>query len=500
MEQQVEIAPQLEIEKPPAKSGGIDVEPVRWVFGFLLSGLWTTYLYIRNDLSKKDKRMWSLSLLVSAVLALWVNPNGFATSGLKEFLITTGIAFTILHGALFVGREIQLQVRLSKMRASVSKAREYHQHLKDWHAETDIDALVNYKPELKEKLWTNDEAFDAMEKIYGMWLENSKVFTKNNAFNLYALKDYIMEQKRSVEKVESYRYSFENWKSVKVNEDVQKWSKLVSPYLNTLNDAFFKETISYIELIQRQRDGIHRGVTGERMVINYLKDYESEMLPLYGNRFQSENGTVENDVLLFTERGIFALEIKNIMSAGNQRLKIARDGQTYEWKRDKKDDQENWVRSDHHKIFDQVNRHTVLTEKKLAEGFSNKQDLEIRSLIVIPNNNVEIINESLFDIIRPSQIATYIRKEPYRISKEQAIAMRDYMQSLDMGAGVFKFPDVEEYSLLLLKRLNLIHKVPFIRGLGDNIYALYHNNVAGKPLTRINYLKKMNMKRGKFVM
>ncbi|WP_031422549.1 nuclease-related domain-containing protein [Exiguobacterium sp. NG55] len=63
---------------------------------------------------------------------------------------------------------------------------------------------------------------------------------------------------------------------------------------------------------------LQRGVLGEQVVEKELLKYQGDYMTLFGNRIDmGEDGTVENDVLIFSENGIFTLEVKNIKSTGS---------------------------------------------------------------------------------------------------------------------------------------------------------------------------------------
>src|SRR5690606_35651455 len=153
--------------------------------------------------------------------------------------------------------------------------------------------------------------------------------------DISGIRSFIKERMQLANALKKRLAQIEKSSEFKPNKDIQKWIDKTNHYLEVASPKFFEDTLAYAESIQQRRNGIHRGIVGEREVMKYLQNFEDEFQPLYGVRFQSEKGTVENDALLFTERGIFSLEIKNIMSSGNQKLKVTRDGMAYEWRKDK---------------------------------------------------------------------------------------------------------------------------------------------------------------------
>lgn len=166
----------------------------------------------------------------------------------------------------------------------------------------------------------------------------------------------------------------------------------------------------------------------------------------------------------------------------------------YEWRKEK------WEPSPHQKIFDQVNRQIALTEKKLAERFPNNRATEIRPLIVIPNQNVEILNESLFDIVRPAQIPAFIRKAPIKAFKHEMDEIRSFLKGIDMGAGTFPYMDMDTVSKMLDQRLVFAIQLPALEVTSRIIYETYRKTIVSKQMKQANYLRKKNLVKGRIVL
>jgi hypothetical protein len=445
-----------------------------------VNGIWMLFQVIQKRLTNNDLSIWIGIVLISLIgtFTNWDNNNLLYDS----FFGTWFSLYTVLNGLWFLYREWTIHRIEGDLKERVKGVEKITRLFRE-----DDSIQQEYKIPNTEKKWTNDEAFAYYKTAYPKLLTLTNELTPNIHNNLYALKDYIREQK---EAFSDTRTRYEDIKTVHpyyANKHVQKWIRKASPYITTSTQLFFDETMELVDRFQKERDRNRRGVLGELIVQDYLKSYCEEFMPLYNTRFQSDEGTVENDALLFTARGIFSLEIKNINSTGRQKIKITRDGQWYDWRKD------GWERSNHNKIFDQVNRHTVLTEKKLAEFFSNLIDIEIRPLIVIPNDNVEIINESHFEIVRPSQIPVYIRNQPLRNSHEQGFKMREFIQEQDMGQGTFSFLDVESYEKEIQKRVAFIRSLEKVSKTTNEIHGFYEKEARNRTLRPLIYLRQNNM-------
>lgn len=179
---------------------------------------------------------------------------------------------------------------------------------------------------------------------------------------------------------------------------------------------------------------LKKGLDGEEVVRREVDKYRGELFPLYGNRIDmGDEGTVENDVLIFSERGIYTIEVKNIKSEGNQFLKISKDGIWYtrntvdgEWRRD-----ENST-----KIIDQVNRHVYLSQQFLLRHTQKR--ISVRPIIVISNDNVTIENETEWIVIRPNQIYSIVLRGGDILDETLIRECHDCFVRNDIGEAKFK--------------------------------------------------------------
>lgn len=189
---------------------------------------------------------------------------------------------------------------------------------------------------------------------------------------------------------------------------------------------------------------LKKGLDGENTVFQEVNKYNADYLSLFGNRIDTgAEGTVENDVLIFSEKGIYTIEVKNIKSEGNQFLKISKDGIWYtrrstetEWRHD-----ENST-----KIIDQVNRHVYLSQQFLLKH--TQERIPVRPIIVISNGNVTIENETTWVIVRPNQIYSIIQQGTDVMDEALVRECHDLFARSNMGEAKFK---VRDYGLAINK-------------------------------------------------
>lgn len=189
---------------------------------------------------------------------------------------------------------------------------------------------------------------------------------------------------------------------------------------------------------------LKKGLDGENTVFQEVNKYKADYLSLFGNRIDTgAEGTVENDVLIFSEKGIYTIEVKNIKSEGNQFLKISKDGIWYtrsstetEWRPD-----ENST-----KIIDQVNRHVYLSQQFLLKH--TQERIPVRPIIVISNGNVTIENETTWVIVRPNQIYSIIQQGTDVMDEALVRECHDLFARSNMGEAKFK---VRDYGLAINK-------------------------------------------------
>lgn len=223
-----------------------------------------------------------------------------------------------------------------------------------------------------------------------------------------------------------------------------------------------KQLIAAYESIQTkyhafngQRQALVTGAEGERIVQAELEKYADSYVTLYGNRIAYEEGrTVESDVLVFSEQGVFSVEVKNIKSRGDQAIKISKDGVWYA----RRHPNEAWqVDEQSSKIFDQMNRQVYGSQKFIFDQTGERKT--VHPVIVIANNNAHIENETDWRIIRPNQLYPVISKGPDTLTRETCLSLQALFRSHNLGQKAFKHFDYYGETEVLLDNAAFIHAV-----------------------------------------
>lgn len=259
-----------------------------------------------------------------------------------------------------------------------------------------------------------------------------------------------------------------------LTENLEKYdvSGFVSMMLSHDGNYFdrFNDVKYAWDSIHERHKGLGLGLDGERLVESEVSKYIDESRSLYGNRFQTDDdGTVENDVLVFGKSGIYSIEVKNILSEGDKYLKISKDGLWYV----KTSENASWnLNNKYSDIFKQVNRHIYHTEKVLSDVVG--RDVEVKSVIVIANNSVVIENESEWDIVRPNTLYMKIKETLDRslYSESELDDMVRFMKSIDLGEGKFL---LEDFSDSIDHMINWIDYYTMFVEMTKEMFDLYNN-------------------------
>lgn len=370
-----------------------------------------------------------IAIVISGfILNLFFQPYGDLSDLFWGFFIWVFLA----NGAIFAFREYLIFQKEKEYRKRVGSVGETL-----YEIEKSKPATISIQSELKTTWKTNEEAYRQYKEDFNRLRNGIQEHTTNEIKSEISIKEDLNRFSNIVSTASFKINDVFNCPTYQVKPELEDWlMKNALPVVDSAN-----EKITYLqhslEELKNGRMSIKTGVEGEILVENYLDDFKETLLPLYGVRFQSEKGTVENDVLLFTQQGVFSLEIKNIGASGNKAVKISKDGLWYE------KGYYDWKRSDRDKIFDQVNRHTALTERLIGQKFGFEDKFQVKSMVVIPNKNLEIENESIFQIVRPNQIIPLIREMPAILSKEECLELQQYVKSQDIGQAKFEHLDSE---------------------------------------------------------
>lgn len=389
----------------------------------------TTYLLKKawhRQLSKKHR----VHLIGMALLSFVLNLFFAEGSTLEGFLFKVAVGFFLFNGILFLYRELRILQKEDMYRKEVSGVHSIHERAKTIAIEHELPDGI-----MKTTRMTNEEAYEKNMASFKKLREAVQGDVEKDVTSVYPFIETLHQNFEVTNRAAFCIDDLLNAPFYRAHPKIEDWFSKTGESVVSTNRKRLAWLEKALVAFQNQKTSVQRGVEGERMVARYLSDFSETMMPLPGIRFQTSEGTVENDLLLFSAQGIFSLEVKNIGAFGDKRIKISNDGMWYEWKGG------YWKRSDKDKIFDQVNRHTALTEKVLFERFGLKDNLQVQSIIVIPNANVEIINESKFLVVRPNQLIPIIREQASILTMEERILCFDHMKSLDIGQGTFEFLD-----------------------------------------------------------
>lgn len=442
---------------------------------YLARNIESTFLGMKlmfgDNMTLTEKIVVSMTLFSGFLLNVLYYPKGT----LLGFIVGLFLVTTFVHGIPFAYRELRIR--------RIQKAYRHNVVFLD----DEIRDMTSIKPNTAEldthiprHLATNEESYVNYREALNVLKERLTPYIGGGVRSEISVKEDL-ERFRSVINTASFKMNdVFSCTDYQVNPNTETWLNEHVPEVirsATSKLDFLKETL---DVLMKERMAIKSGVEGEESVREYLKDFEDMLLPLYGTRFQAEKGTVENDALLFTETGIYSLEIKNIGASGDKTIRITKDGLWYE-----KFKSSDWKRSERDAIFDQVNRHTALTETLIREKFGRESKYMVKSIIIIPNKNLKIENESSFHIIRPSQIVSLIREMDVVLTHDECVAVSDFVKSKDIGQARYEHLDalayvkkiVETYESLqrdceFLKRTFIIQETYVERVTQNNLHEL----------------------------
>lgn len=193
--------------------------------------------------------------------------------------------------------------------------------------------------------------------------------------------------------------------------------------------------------LDKDRGIIFSGVAGEKMVEEEFDIYKDELEYFSNIRFEDDNLSVETDGLIVSDRGIFSIEIKNFKFP---KIKISKDGQ---WKKcyyGAGGTLEEEVMKD---VGSQMNRHIIITERLFNRHLKEqniKDKIEIKPMIIIANNQIEIENDSDMVIVRSSQIYNNFKKSDCNYSKKAISEIKKYIKDNKLSAKKYDIINYEK--------------------------------------------------------
>lgn len=294
---------------------------------------------------------------------------------------------------------------------------------------------------------TDDEVKESKENIFIRARDDAYIFLIDNLNT-----DYFKSIKNIINESNNWEYQFK-WKDLDKESRLMLFStRLITNYLHQKNkNLLFSYSSLRIQLLQlirnllneldKDKGIIFSGVSGEEMISNEFKIYNGELKYFSNVRFEENDTSVETDGLIISERGIFSIEIKNFKFP---KVIISKDGQ---WKKcyyGKGGNLEEEVMKD---VGSQMNRHIIITERLFNEHLKNKKikdKIEIKPMIIIANDKIEIENNSDMIIVRASQIYPNFKKSNCNYSKNAISEIENFINKNKLPAKKYNILNYEK--------------------------------------------------------
>lgn len=255
------------------------------------------------------------------------------------------------------------------------------------------------------------------------------------AFRKYENGDWVNEIRYDMEN--GFAIAEELPKSTYVTKELFELSQMVrrelsEPWKHYLEWEQKVGMSQNFQLFRSESIGITLGEAGEHRVADELKPYEGQVIILPNLRLEVEGESIENDFVLVSPYGVYALEVKNLGSGGSYGLYIEKDGR---WNKMRGNSLE-YMESPVH----QNERHILYLEKyiNLELGRDIDNYLRVQGIVVIANDRVDIKNESDNLILRYNNIMSTIRKQPVIMKEEDMKKIAEIL--LDAGLGPKEYP------------------------------------------------------------
>lgn len=215
----------------------------------------------------------------------------------------------------------------------------------------------------------------------------------------------------------------------------KKYNQFIAIYLNYIEERAV--------LLQDTSTRLTLGKRGEDLIDNYLSLYKGLFYDLKNYRVEFEGQRVENDHIIISPNGVFVVEVKNYGESGNFDIKIEKDGR---WSRIYKDGRINIFEENPTK---QNDRHIVYLQRLINSelGRNMAEGIEVKGIIAIGNNIVNIQNESLQNIVRAEGIYSIISSYSKILSIDEMDAI--YMALEKYQVPIQKYPRVDIENELL---------------------------------------------------
>lgn len=191
---------------------------------------------------------------------------------------------------------------------------------------------------------------------------------------------------------------------------------------------------------------IESGMKGEDDVNNELNNYKNILINMPNVRFEVDGISVESDNLVISPFGVFIIEVKNY--SDRYRIKVEKNG---EWKKMLSGFEEPMPN-----VTTQIKRHITCKEKVInneliAYGYHK---IEIKPIIVIANENIDVINLSKIPVLKTYKLYDYISKQPTELDPKTMTMIRNIVQKNNLPPKAYQIEDIRKYVLSLIAYLN----------------------------------------------
>lgn len=289
--------------------------------------------------------------------------------------------------------------------------------------------------EEKELLLTNEQRYaylSIVEKIIQRdFHETYKVDGPRDMTDLLITPDYFIDIKGLKEKQKVFA-KIKSSKSERLTELIEK--ELVSPFTHFFHEYISERNSEWYSEFKKELGIIATGIEGEMKVKKELEQYSRQFEIISNAHLIINNSSIENDIIIVSQYGVYVLEVKNLGSSGKYSLQIDKDGRWMKIFSSKKEEMPSPVQ--------QNERHAIFLEDFLNEKFKKKRGssgyIQVKGMIVIANNEVDIINSSCNTVTRSTNITSIIRSNPIILSEDEIIGITEKIKESMQPPRVYK--------------------------------------------------------------
>lgn len=219
--------------------------------------------------------------------------------------------------------------------------------------------------------------------------------------------------------------AFNTYNELLRRKEIKHLSKIDNDIFNNLNsisrkyNSISNEFSNIVDSIKHDLNRVSKGINGEITVSKELKMFEHRYKILSNLLVEVEGKTAETDFMIISNRGIFAIEVKNYGRKGDN-LIIEDDGI---WTIEKQNGDIQSLKSPVAQNNWHCSINEILLNKELQKKGISLDGLEINTIIVIANDDITLTNKGHNTVIRASEIVNTIQRYP--INNELTATLQD---------------------------------------------------------------------------